>query len=670
MIDEIRERTDLVALVERHVRLQRRGNSHVGLCPFHQEKTPSFHVVPHKHLFHCFGCGAGGDAFKFLMELEGLSFMEAVRELAQSAGVDLPDRELTPDERKKLRERAGLYEVLDAASRFYEAVLMSHPEGAPGREYLKVRGISPDTAMKWRLGFAPDGWTTTLDVLQRRGFPVDLIHAAGLAKRKERDNGRTSHYDTFRGRVTIPITDTRGRVIAFGARLLEGDGPKYLNSPETALYRKKATLYGLEHARQPIQREGRVMLVEGYFDVIAMHEAGFGEVLATCGTALTSDHLETLRRLTDKAIALFDADEAGARAAEKSLPLFFQAGVTPFRLDVPGAKDPDELVREEGPQAMEAALERVEPLLEWVIDQRLLKRASSAQEREEHANTLVPLLALTHGTDMVARVAKRLRIHLDVLLPRVERARREAARGRVRRDPMEIVPDAAPSERRPPPGPRRSPPPMDDGPPPMDDEAYGFLPEDDEEVAPMEAPPPEPWKPTRDLVHILWLLVHRRDEVLPLTQALGPTAWARQGAVVPTLGELLEGTAAAALLPELEDPGVRRTLMAVVARETLYTSDQAARGMAQALHRLLLPQLEDHLYGLDEDARRAYATRDYEAQGRATATAMALRKDLNAMKTSLNAGDLTAYAKRAVAAIDRVSPPEADEKLSTGFIGG
>lgn len=612
--------------MQQHVSLQKRGNSYVGLCPFHQEKSPSFHVVPHKHLYHCFGCGAGGDAFRFLMELEGLGFMEAVRELAQSAGVDLPDRELTPEERRKIREKATLYDVMDAACRFYQAVLMTHPDGEPGREYLKRRGITKEAAQRWRLGYAPAGWTSTIDVLQHRGFTVEQLLAGGLAKRKERDDGRVSHYDTFRDRVTIPITDTRGRVLAFGARLLHGDGPKYLNSPETSLYHKSSVLYGLEQARQAIQRKDRVMLVEGYFDVISMHEAGFEEVAATCGTALTADHLETIRRLTSNVIALFDADEAGGRAAEKALPLFFETGVLPWRLEVPGAKDPDELVREEGPQAMESALTRVEPLLEWVVDRRLSRTGGGAAAREAQLDELTRLLAYTEGTDIVASVARRLRVHVDTLVSKVNQARQQRQRGAARRrDPMEIVPEM----------------PAMDAPPPMEP------PPDYADVDDGDAPPPEPtfppWKPSRDIVHLLWLLVHRPEQARPVAAEIGPGVWSHETTIAPVLDALADGQEAAAILPSVDHPTVRRTLMAVVARTRLYTEAQAADGMAQALHRVLVPRLTQRLDSLEATSRAAIRARDWDAQGAATAASLSIRAQLKAMKSALNRGDLPSF---------------------------
>jgi len=351
---------------------------------------------------------------------------------------------------------------------------------------------------------------------------------------------------------------------------MQGEGPKYLNSPETALYTKSNVLFGLQHARQSVQRNDRASLVEGYFDVISLHQAGFPEAIATCGTALTEPHLETLRRLTKNVVALFDADEAGGRAAEKSLPLFIRAGVLPWRLQIPGAKDPDEFVRESGPEAMETALTRRQPLLEWVIDRRLSRSGGGSAARELLVEDLVGLLALTDGTEVISRVSARLKVHEVVLQERVARARRQAkVRPPQHRDPMQMAPD-----------------------PPTYDHVPIDLDEEDPGAAGFEPPPPT-WAPTRDMVHLLWLLVHRYDQVSGLLKALGPVAWEDQGPAVPVFNALLEGESAAALLPDIEDAGVRKTLAAVVARQTLYTERQAASGGAQVLFNVLGP-LEVH----------------------------------------------------------------------------
>lgn len=235
IVDAVRDRTDLVEVIGRHVTLKRSGNSLVGLCPFHQEKSPSFHVVPSKGIFHCFGCQTSGDVFRFLMMIEGLSFVESVKELAGPAGVTVPERELTEDEMRAIKVRATLFDVLEEACSFFESTLWTHPDGQPGRDYLRKRGLSPDIARAARLGFAPEGWSRLLDHLHRQKYPAERVVEAGLARPRRESDGL---YDVFRARLMFPIRDERARVVGFGGRILEGDGPKYLNTPETKLYDK------------------------------------------------------------------------------------------------------------------------------------------------------------------------------------------------------------------------------------------------------------------------------------------------------------------------------------------------------------------------------------------------------------------------------------------------
>lgn len=591
-----------MALVERHVRLQRRGNSYVGLCPFHQEKSPSFHVVPSKKIYHCFGCSEGGDAFRFLMNLEGLSFMEAVKELAQVTGVDLPTRELTAEQRQAYREKASLYQILDAAAEFFHSNLMTQSDAHGAREYLKSRGITRATAQKWRLGYAPNGWQNLLNALGRRGFTPRQLVDAGLVKTKDQPDGSTRHYDAFRDRVMIPIADHRGRIIAFGGRLLEGDGPKYINSPETEVYKKSDVLFGLDAARATIQRRDRAMVVEGYFDVIALHEAGFPETIATCGTALTPSHMETLRRLTSQVIALFDADEAGSRAAERSLPLFMSAGLLPWRLQLPGAKDPDDLIRAEGPEAMEAAMQQVEPLLEWVLERRLSRSGGGAASRESQVAEMVELLALTEGTDIVASVARRLRVHLEPLLDRVERARR------MRPQSADVPPDTPP--------------------PPEHDES------------------PQ-WRPDKDFVHTLWLLVHRAEVVSPICVGVGPKIWKQDPIGATLLDRVNAGEDPASVLHDLEHPELKRTLMAVMARTELYAPDQSAKGMSQALFRQLQQQISSRLILVEQGAQRAIREKDWDTQSAYTSLILLLRRAESDLKLAIDGGAYSEFTRLA-----------------------
>ena len=284
IIDSVRDKVNIVEVVQRHVNLQKRGNSYVGLCPFHGEKTPSFHVVPQKNIFHCFGCQQTGDVFRFLMHMEAVDFVTSVRELAATVGIEVPERDLTPQERRALKQRASLYDVLEASASFFESMLWTRPEGASARAYLDERAMKRETLTEARVGFAPDQWSALVDHLRAQGFDSRLAYDAGLAKERRQGDG---YYDTFRNRIVFPIRDARGRTIGFGGRLIDGDGPKYLNSPETRLYEKSQVLYGLYEGRRAIQQRERVIVVEGYFDVLALQQAGFNEAVATCGTALT-----------------------------------------------------------------------------------------------------------------------------------------------------------------------------------------------------------------------------------------------------------------------------------------------------------------------------------------------------------------------------------------------
>lgn len=624
IIEEIRLRTDLVAVVERHVKLKQRGTSHVGLCPFHQEKSPSFNVVPHKHLYYCFGCQAGGDCFRFLMEIEGLTFGEAVRELAEQAGIPVEERELSPAERARIQQRTSLYDVLDKASRFWEQILMTRPEGAAARAYLHGRGIDEDTARAWRLGFAPDLWTATIDRLQREHLDADLLLAAGIARRSQKTGNL---YDAFRGRITVPITDERGRIIAFGARLLEGDGPKYINSTDGDLYQKSKVLFGMHHARQAIQRTGRALVVEGYFDVISLHQAGFAETIATCGTALTADHLESLRRLTGSVITLFDSDAAGARAAEKTLPMFYGAGIDPWRLELPDAKDPDELIQSEGPDAMRAALERPVPLLDWVVDRRMAAAGGSSAS-ESLIREIVPLLAMTEGTDLVTRAAARLRVHVPVLRARVEEARRQ--------------------------GPATAPRPTPTGAPPDDENTTAAA----------------RWRPSRDQVHVLWLMIHRLTEVADLATRLELPEWPELDVARPVARALLDGEPVASILDRCEEPGLRHTLSVITARTTLYTPAQAERGLAHLAHRFLLARVDRQLGILSDRVQRAVAQNAWDVQRESTRAQLDLRHMRNDLERTFKAGDTLQWATDASGLIAALDEPTHDDGLSPALTKG
>jgi DNA primase len=368
-LDELRARLALSSVVARRVRLQRRGREHLGLCPFHNEKTPSFTVNDDKAFFHCFGCGAHGDVIGFVMRAESLSFPEAVERCAQEAGLQVPAS--SPEERAKAERHATLQGALEAAAVWFERQLQG-PEGRSGLSYLRGRGLTDETIARFRLGFAPDSRGALKSALMKQGLPESLLVEAGLLIRPPEDNPGPT-YDRFRGRVMFPIADRRGRVIAFGGRVLGEGEPKYLNSPETPVFHKGRTLYGLAQARKAAHDKGEVIVAEGYMDVIAMAQGGFANAVAPLGTALTEDHLKELWRLAPEPILCFDGDAAGqraaARAAERALPHLLPGFSLRFAL-LPAGLDPDDLIRSQGPQRLAEILAAAQPLVDtvWALE--------------------------------------------------------------------------------------------------------------------------------------------------------------------------------------------------------------------------------------------------------------------------------------------------------------
>jgi len=368
-LDELRDRTALSDVVGRRVRLVKKGREHSGLCPFHQEKTPSFTVNDDKGFYHCFGCGAHGSAFDFVMETEGLSFRETVEKLAADVGMQVPED--SPEERQRAERKKTLYDVVEAACRHFERML-HQPEGAHALTYLRGRGLTQATIQKFRLGFAPERRDDLHLALGPQGHNDAELVAAGLIIK--RDDGST--YDRFRGRVMFPILDRRGRVVAFGGRVLgsDKDVAKYLNSPETDLFHKGHLLYAMDTA-QVASRAGQALVVtEGYMDVIALYQAGFEGAVAPLGTALTEEQILELWKIMPEPVLCFDGDNAGARAATRAavraLPLL-RAGVGLRFAALPSGEDPDSLVQKQGPAAFQALLDAAKPLSQvlWEMEQ-------------------------------------------------------------------------------------------------------------------------------------------------------------------------------------------------------------------------------------------------------------------------------------------------------------
>ncbi|HEV8308293.1 MAG TPA: DNA primase [Methylomirabilota bacterium] len=382
VLDDIRTRVDLVDLIGSYVPLKRAGERWKGLCPFHQEKTPSFTVNPKLGIFHCFGCHAGGDAFEFLKRHDRLEFPEAVRLLAERTGVALPSR-AEPGARAETGAREALYRLVEWTAHRYETWLWDRDDAQRARGYLAERGIALEVARTFRLGYAPEGWDHLLSAARAEGFGADALVGAGLVLVRQTGSG---HYDRFRGRLIFPIADSQGRVIAFGGRALGGEEPKYLNSPETPLYQKGQTLYALHLARERMAVSRRALLVEGYIDCLMAHQHGFGETVAVLGTALTPHHLGLLRRYADEVVLFFDADRAGidaARRAEELLehsadPHWWALDRKPNTLAKSGLRlkvatlsaghDPDTFLRQEGREAFEARCAAARNLLLFAID--------------------------------------------------------------------------------------------------------------------------------------------------------------------------------------------------------------------------------------------------------------------------------------------------------------
>ncbi len=394
-IRTIRERASLSEVVADVVALKRRGTRAVGLCPFHAEKTPSFNVSEQDGFFHCFGCGEGGDVFTFVMKTQSASFPEAVRLVAERFGLPVPEEAAGSTPRSE-----PLVAVSEAAAAFFRGALRGTP-GARARGYLDERGVRPETIERFGLGYAPGGGDALARHLRTSGLPLDDAVTAGLVMRR----AGGGLLDRFRDRLIFPIADPRGRVIAFGGRILPGEPPpgdpppKYLNSPESPLFHKGRTVYGLGLARDAIRQRNRVIVVEGYLDVLALAQAGIGEAVAPLGTALTAEQLTTLGRFTERVIACFDGDAAGRRAAARSFPVFIDAGLWGRGVFLPEGDDPDTFVRARGADAFGALVETAEPLIEAWLREAIGPDRDAVGRRADAARAVARLLQRLRARD-------------------------------------------------------------------------------------------------------------------------------------------------------------------------------------------------------------------------------------------------------------------------------
>ena len=381
-IQEIKDRIDIVEVVSGYLPLKRSGVNNQGLCPFHQEKTPSFNVNSSRQIFHCFGCGVGGNVFTFMMRMEGLSFPEAVKRLGEKVGVEIEEEEVSPAEIRRRESRERLARINEVAGRFYHQLLLEDAAGAAGRRYLRQRGYEGETVRAFQLGFAPEGWETLAKHLAGGKFSAEDVRKTGLVRPGKQGRG---DYDLFRNRLLFPIHDLQGSVVAFGGRVLDNSLPKYINSPETDIYHKGRILYGLYQARDAIRQSDKVLVVEGYFDVLALHRAGFSNAVATCGTALTPDHARLLKRYAEKILLIFDEDAAGRQATFRAMDALLPSGLAVSVVAMPAGEDPDSLLKTKGAEGFQKCLEAARPVLEVFIEDQLRINDESVEGRARAA---------------------------------------------------------------------------------------------------------------------------------------------------------------------------------------------------------------------------------------------------------------------------------------------
>ena len=419
-IQDIRDRADIVGTISRYVELKPAGRNWKGLCPFHQEKTPSFNVNMDRQIFHCFGCGEGGNVISFLVKHENLTFPEAVRTLASELGIDVPEAD-----RSDRGETEGLFAALEVASGCFQEQL-SLPTGQVARQYLEQRGLDTETIDRFCLGYAPDRWDTLVLAFERAKIPAEAGVAAGLLS--ARSSG--GYYDRLRGRVIFPIQDVRGRVIGFGGRaLLPDQEPKYLNTNESPVYQKRKVFYGYPHALEPMRRAKRAIVCEGYFDAIALARAGLGESVATCGTALTPDHAQNLKRRTKRVNLLFDGDEAGQKAMERALEVLLQAGLRVGAVVLPDGADPDDFLVGHGAEALREVVDRARDAVDVVIHRVMRSAGSTPGDKADAVRHVARLVAMISDPIERSEYTRRLAMATATDAGAVEAVVREERRG-------------------------------------------------------------------------------------------------------------------------------------------------------------------------------------------------------------------------------------------------
>jgi len=448
--ERVKQQADIVRVIGEYVRLKKAGQNFVGLCPFHNEKTPSFAVHPVRQMYHCFGCGVGGDVFKFVMEMEKLEFMDAVRAVAEKCGIPVPQRKpRSPAERREQSQRKVLLELHRDAAEFFQRQLKSSAEGGVALGYLEDRGLDRATIEQFGLGYAPSGGDALLRHVRGK-YAEKLVEASGLVSRDP--SGRL--YDRFRRRIIFPIANDAGRVVAFGGRALGDEPPKYLNSPETIIYSKSGVLYHFDRAKETIRQRGFAVMVEGYMDAIAVARAGVSNVVASCGTSLTELQIRLLGRFTRRVVMNYDPDTAGQAATERSLALLLEQGFDARVLRLPGGADPDKFIRERGAEVYQKLLAEAPAFLDYLIERAPTAAGmdlNTAEGKLRAVNFLLPYLQKLPDrllrSEWASRVAERLKIDEPVLRDTLRKAAAER-RSEVKVRPELAPPSAKPAERR------------------------------------------------------------------------------------------------------------------------------------------------------------------------------------------------------------------------------
>jgi len=445
--EKVKQQADIVRVIGEYVRLKKTGQNFSGLCPFHNEKTPSFSVHPVRQIYHCFGCGAGGDVFKFVMEMEKCPFPEAIRTVAEKCGIPVPrPRERSPEERQENQQRAALVEMHRLANEFFQRQLRDAQEGKVAAAYLEDRGLDRDSIARFGIGWAPSSGDALLRQLKQK-YPEKLLEGSGLLNRNE--SGRL--YDKFRGRIMFPISNEAGKVIAFGGRAMGDALPKYMNSPETPIYSKSNVLYHLDRAKEELRRSDFAILVEGYMDAIAVARAGFTNVVASCGTSLAEPQIKLLGRFTRKVIVNYDPDTAGQAATERSLTLLLEKEFEVKVLALPAGADPDKFLKEQGADAYRKLLKETPQYIDYLIGRARKMDRSTAAGKVNALNFLMPYVQRNPSrllrSEWATRIASELRVDEPVLRAELNRAAAER-RSEVKPKSDLLAPVVKPAERQ------------------------------------------------------------------------------------------------------------------------------------------------------------------------------------------------------------------------------